>query len=338
MEILLIVLFLFIFFFLLSFYNKKIEKKDAELKQIKELQDTELRKRYEAEYLEEITQKKEGIEKLKKEAQNLSDQISTKRQEEWNLQLQIEEKQKFNASLFKIREDELNRLVEEKKKEKEATLEKEMSLLLHKKQQQIDEQYSQHLQQKELEKQAFQKQIDEVKQELDSFAERRAAINQAILRERAIEEAEDFYRIQVSQGDIEDIDVLNTILPRLRNKEILNKLIYESFIKRPLDELTKRIMENRDVSGIYKITYIKTGEAYIGRSTNIKRRWTEHTKSAFDIGTIAHSSFHDRLKKDGVWNYTFEILEEAPKESLPEKEKFYINIYGTDTQLNMKVG
>jgi hypothetical protein len=44
------------------------------------------------------------------------------------------------------------------------------------------------------------------------------------------------------------------------------------------------------------------------------------------------------LEKDGLWNYTFEILEEVPKDKLTEREKFYIELYGTDKQLNMKKG
>jgi group I intron endonuclease len=97
-----------------------------------------------------------------------------------------------------------------------------------------------------------------------------------------------------------------------------------------MDEMIKRVTGGRDISGIYKITYLKTGEAYIGKTTNIKKRWGEHCKSSLDIGTIAHSSFHTRLKRDGLWNYTFEILEEVPKDKLTEREKFYISLYGTD--------
>ena len=193
------------------------------------------------------------------------------------------------------------------------------------------------LRQDELKKK-YTEEVNDAKKELDEFQAKREAVNEAIRRERELEEAEDFYRIDVPQEDQEDIEVLNTIAPRLRNKEALNKLIYSVFIQRPMDEMIKRVTGGRDISGIYKITFLKTGEAYIGKTTNIKKRWGEHVKSALDIGTIAHSSFHTRLKKDGLWNYTFEILEEVPKENLTEREKFYIQLYGTDTQLNMKVG
>ena len=44
------------------------------------------------------------------------------------------------------------------------------------------------------------------------------------------------------------------------------------------------------------------------------------------------------MEKHGIWNYTFEILEEVPKDKLTEREKFYINLYDTTKQLNMREG
>lgn len=310
-------------------------KKNKKYKELKNLQDKEIRNRFEQEFDKEINERKEGIASLEKEAKKIQQEIS--------------EKQNFNNSLFKIREDELNRLIEAKRQEKESAL----STLIEKEKQQrflrLDQeekekislytkQFNEFLEGIELNKQKYLEEINEVKKELTEFSEKRAAINEAIRRERELEEAEDFFRIVVPQEDQEDIEIFNTIAPRLRNKEALNKLIYSVFIQRPMDEMIKRVTAGRDISGIYKITYLKTGEAYIGKTTNIKKRWGEHVKSSLDIGTIAHSSFHNRLKKDGLWNYTFEILEEVPKEQLTEREKFYIQLYGTDTQLNMKVG
>lgn len=319
-KIVLSILFLLLF----AFYSFLFIKEKKKYNKLKNIQDDELKKRFEDEYNFELNEKKGRIQQLEKEKQRI--------------QVEIDEKKQFNDSLFKMREDELNRLINEKKKEKEQT----MLLELEKKQQDKIAYYN-----KEMElfltdqivlKAEYQTKINEIKKELDDFSEKRNAINEAIRRERELEEAENFYRIDVPPEDQEDIEILNTIAPRLRNKEALNKLIYSVFIQRPMDEMIKRVTGGRDISGIYKVTYLKTGEAYIGKTTNIKKRWGEHVKSALDIGTIAHSSFHNRLKKDGLWNYTFEILEEVPKENLTEREKFYIQLYGTDTQLNMKVG
>lgn len=45
------------------------------------------------------------------------------------------------------------------------------------------------------------------------------------------------------------------------------------------------------------------------------------------------------MEKNGAWNFTFEIIEEVPKENLTEREKWYINFYESDKYgLNQKIG
>ena len=102
--------------------------------------------------------------------------------------------------------------------------------------------------------------------------------------------------------------------------------------------MEKRVLGNKKPSGIYIITYIPTGEIYIGRSTDIANRWIEHVKSAFNLGTIAHSSLHTKMEEKGIWNFTFQILEEVPKDKLNEREKYWINVYGATSLLNQKQG
>ena len=165
--------------------------------------------------------------------------------------------------------------------------------------------------------------------ELEDYQKRRDVINENIRREKEIREKENFYKINISNNDIEDIQLLKTVEPNLKNKEALNKLIYEVFIKKPTTEMIKRVLNGGSPSGIYKITFIPTGEAYIGKSSNINKRWIEHIKSAYGLGTIAHSSFHTRMAKEGVWNFTFELLEKIEKERLGEREKYWIEFYQT---------
>lgn len=90
--------------------------------------------------------------------------------------------------------------------------------------------------------QAYMQQLAEITLELEEYQAKRAAINEAILRERELEEKEDFYRIIIKENDIKDIEVLRSIESRLTNREVLNKLIYEVFIKRPLLEMEKRVL------------------------------------------------------------------------------------------------
>jgi group I intron endonuclease len=110
-------------------------------------------------------------------------------------------------------------------------------------------------------------------------------------------------------------------------RENLDKLIYDVYISKQVTEMVKRVLKGVAPSGIYKITRLKTGEIYIGKSTDVKKRWTEHCKTAYGVGTIARSVLHTTIRKDGIENFTFELLEEVPKDKLTEREKYWIAFY-----------
>ena len=308
-----------------------IVKKSKEIKKEQKLTADEIwekkRKEYESEINEIAITKAELLENYNKLLE-----------QQKNLLKDIKEKETFNNSLFKIREEELNRIIDEKKKEGIKRIDAELEKIRQDKLTILNAEYKQFESDQEEIKRKTLIEIEEIINLLDDYRSQREAVNLAILREKEIKEKENFYKIVIPENDQEDIEVLKTIGPRLRNREALNKLIYDVFVKRPLSELIKRVTNGKEISGIYKITYIKTGEAYIGKSTNISTRWQNHIKTACGLEGAARTTFHNRLEQDGIWNYTFEILEEVPKDKLSEREKFYIELYGTDTQLNMKKG
>ena len=184
---------------------------------------------------------------------------------------------------------------------------------------------------------SYNNELSYLRKELEDFRSRRDAINEAIRRERELIEKEDFYKIQLTQNDIEDIKILDSMKNRLSHKEVLPKVIWESIARRPVSEMIKRVVGQK-VGGIYKITYIPTGEAYIGRTVNFKDRWQAHIQTALGMEKAASSTFHTHMARNGIWNYSFEILEEVPKDKQSEREKFYIDLYGTKKQLNTKAG
>lgn len=182
-------------------------------------------------------------------------------------------------------------------------------------------------------------QLEIVKAELADYQQKRQVINEEILRQRAVEEQQDFYRVVLDENAIDDIQILLSIRGNLKFRENLDKLIYEAYIAKPVAEMIKRVLKGNAPSGIYKITRLKTGEIYIGKSTDIKKRWGEHCKTAYGVGTIAHSILHTTIKKDGIENFTFELLEEVPKDKLTEREKYWISFYGSkEYGMNMREG
>ena len=181
--------------------------------------------------------------------------------------------------------------------------------------------------------------IASLTQTIEQFALKQKAINEAIARQRLLEEQQDFYRICLTEDAISDVSFLREVRKNLKKPEIIDKIIYDNYIGKPVLEMIKRVLQNTTCSGIYKITCTKTGEIYIGKSTDVKSRWQQHCKSAFNCGTIAHSLLHTKMRQHGIENFTFELVEQVPKEQLSEREKFYINFYQTkEIGLNERSG
>jgi hypothetical protein len=180
-------------------------------------------------------------------------------------------------------------------------------------------------------KEETQKEIEQIQAELEEERNKRAAINEEILRQKKLEEQQDFFRIQLNPDDSNDIELLRSITPRLRHPEAINKVIWTGYYQKPLAELRKRILTNGDVSGVYKITRLKTNEIYIGQTTSVDKRWQEHVKSALGVGTLASSQLHRAMASDGCENFTFELLEVVPKDKLRERESYYIDFYDSKT-------
>ena len=299
----------------------------------------DLSKKYKDRLEAEQTELIHKLVKLREEYGTTTDQYAKALEQLQNIIKEINEKEHFNQTLYQIREEELNTLITNKKKTELERVDREVEEWAESAQEAAAFNSAQV-------QESFQKQIDEKVKELndlsatvDDFKARRDVINQEILRARAIEEQQDFYRIQLQPESIRDIQILEEIKPKLSKFDSLDKLIYDIYIKKPTDEMIKRVLEGRAPCGIYKITRLKTGEIYIGKSTDIKTRWQQHTKSAFHCGTISHSILHTTIERDGVENFTWELLEEVPKDKLGEREKYWIEFYGSKKYgLNEKAG
>ena len=171
----------------------------------------------------------------------------------------------------------------------------------------------------EQEKKLIQEALDELK------ARKENAIK--IMKEQEKEENElDFHRIIFSEDELADIELLKQVEKRLHNKDVLRKLIYKTYIERPMNEMFARL--NITASpGIYKIEHIKSKKVYIGQSTNVKNRLRDHIKSAVGISTIANQAVHEAMAAEGIENFAFYLIDECGREKLNEREKYWIDFY-----------
>ena len=78
--------------------------------------------------------------------------------------------------------------------------------------------------------------------------------------------------------------------------------------------------------GIYKITNLKNNKAYIGQSTDIKRRWINH-KLELKNNSHRNSHLQNAFNKYGEEAFEFRILEETFEENLDDAEEYWINYF-----------
>ena len=82
--------------------------------------------------------------------------------------------------------------------------------------------------------------------------------------------------------------------------------------------------------GIYKITNLINDKKYIGQSNDIERRFKEHHSDPFQKSKPSYNCiFYQAIRKYGIKNFSFEILELCKIEELDNKEKYWIKYYNT---------
>lgn len=83
-------------------------------------------------------------------------------------------------------------------------------------------------------------------------------------------------------------------------------------------------------SGIYIIRNMINNKVYIGQSDNLSRRKKEHFKR-YNIKTIRefNSYLYRSMRKYGIENFEFKVLERIEKDLLNERESYYILKYNS---------
>lgn len=171
------------------------------------------------------------------------------------------------------------------------------------------------------------KQKQQIQNDIKTLKASLVAGVQARLREQQINDKLDFYRLSINEMDLADVKMLQNLKPSLHKPVILSKLIWTQYFQKQMTELCDRILGKNVVCGIYKITNLITEQCYIGQSVNISDRWKQHCKYGLGIEASTTNKLYNAMQKDGVWNFTFELLQQCPKQLLNEKEGFWIQMY-----------
>lgn len=172
--------------------------------------------------------------------------------------------------------------------------------------------------------------LNKINADIKTHKATREALIQANLREREIQEQIGFYTIGLTEQEIADIQALERIKPTLFKPEILSKLIWSTYFLQNVSTLCNKVFGTNKVCGIYKITNLNTKEAYIGQSVDCAERIKQHVKAGLGIDNKGTNKLYKAMQHEGVWNFSYELLESCPREELDKKEKEYIAIYESD--------
>ena len=172
-----------------------------------------------------------------------------------------------------------------------------------------------------------QSELQQVLLELQEAKAKQDVIIEANKRAEEVKQKEQFYKLNLSETDIEEIKKLRSIIPYLRSAEPINKVIWKVYYEKPYTDLIGRVIGQGIHSGIYKITNIENQKCYVGQSVDLSGRWRQHIKRGVGAEAPTRNKLYSVMYEIGPENFTFEVLEECDKSQLDEREKFYIDFY-----------
>ena len=173
------------------------------------------------------------------------------------------------------------------------------------------------------EMQIKQEQLDQATQTLQDMQAKVAAAVEASKRQEEMKSQQNFYRIQLSDIDLEEIEKLRAVEPYLRNKEALNKIIWKVFYEKPTTDLIGRVIGNTAQTGIYKITNIDNQKCYVGQAVNLGDRWKQHIKKGLGADPPTRNKLYPAMKSIGPENFTFEVIEICDRSLLDSREDYW---------------
>ena len=191
----------------------------------------------------------------------------------------------------------------------------------------LERAYSEYEQSYSIKIQALADEEENISKELQKLKNSLSAGIEAQLREKEKEEQLDFYTLQLDERAKKEVSAIKQIEYILSDPRPLRMLIWTTYYSKKANELCARVLGNKKITGIYRITNMETKQCYIGQAKDIKERWREHMKCGLGIDTPAGNKLYKAMLDYGLDVFTFELIEECSSDNLNEKERFFIDLY-----------
>ena len=114
--------------------------------------------------------------------------------------------------------------------------------------------------------------IIELERKLKDLQSKHDAAVEEYKRAQEMNNKKDFYRLQLSDIDLEEIAKLRSVEPYLRDAKPLNKVIWSVYYENPYTDLVGRVLGNKRRTGVYKLTNLSNNMVYVGQAINLSDR------------------------------------------------------------------
>ena len=169
--------------------------------------------------------------------------------------------------------------------------------------------------------------LEELKLALREYQSKHDAAVAEYKRAQEMAEQSNFYKLQLSEQDVEEIKKLREVEPYLRNPRPLNKVIWSVYYEHPYTDLVGRVVGSGRHTGVYKLTNTINGMTYVGQAINFADRWKQHIKCAIGAENAPNNKLYPAMREVGPENFTFEIIEECLPEELNTREQYWQEFY-----------
>ena len=169
----------------------------------------------------------------------------------------------------------------------------------------------------------------ELTEELTQLKSSVDAAVEAAKRHAEEENFNQFHTLQMCEHALSDIkkldETISTISPEAA--DAVAKVIWKVYYEKPYTDLVGRVVGSGRHTGIYRITNINSKKCYVGQAVDIASRWQQHIKRAINAEPRTQNKLYPAMYKEGVENFTFEIIEECEVSKLNEREDYWQDFY-----------
>ncbi len=164
---------------------------------------------------------------------------------------------------------------------------------------------------------------------LEQLRSAASAATEVAKRHAEAENFQEFHSLQLTDGAKKDIatieSICGTVAPDAASA--IAKVIWKVYYEKPYTDLVGRVIGSGTHTGIYKITNSITQMCYVGQAVDIADRWRQHIKRAINAEPRTQNKLYPAMYKEGLDNFTFEIIEECSRDKLNEREDYWQEFY-----------